>query len=99
MRQGDLSYEFITSDIAPRSLFIKSSEFQAKIEELSIPITLPKLPLEKYNKGMVDKKDNKDNLVDLSTLIMIGVYGRVLSRDYTSIKDRMIYDEVWDKTK
>ncbi len=50
MRYWELSYESITSDIPPRNSFIKSSEFQAKIEWFSVPITLPEIHLEKYNK-------------------------------------------------
>ncbi len=48
----------------------------------------------KYNKRIVDKKDNKDILIDLSTFIIIRVDDRILSTDYTSVEDRMVYNEV-----
>ncbi len=48
----------------------------------------------KYNKRIVDKKDNKDISIDLSTFIIIGVDERLLSTDYTSVEDVMVYNEV-----
>ncbi len=60
---------------------------------------MPKIHLVKYNKKIVDKKDNKDILIDLSTFIIIGVDDRILSTNYTSVEDRMLYNEVYDKTE
>ncbi len=48
---------------------------------------------------MVDKEDNKNVLIDLCTFIMIEVDGKILSTDYTSVEDRMVYDEAQDKTQ
>ncbi len=42
---------------------------------------------------MVDKEDNEDILMDPSTLIMIGVNDKILSTDYTTVEDRMVYDD------
>ena len=48
---------------------------------------------------MVDKEDNEDVLMDPSTLIMIGVNDKILSTDYTTVEDRMVYDDEYDKTE
>ncbi len=60
---------------------------------------MPEIHVEKYNKGMVDEENNEDVLIDLSTFIMIGVDDRILSTDYTSVEDKMIFDKEWDKTE
>ena len=48
---------------------------------------------------MVDKEDNKDVLIDPSTLVMIGVDGKILSTDYTLGEDGMVYHDECDETE
>ncbi len=52
-----------------------------------------KIHLDKYNKGIVDEEDIKDDLMDISTLIMIGVDDKILSTCYMSDENRMVYNE------
>lgn len=54
------------------------------------------LPYEKNEKEAVDEENIKDNLVELSTVIVIRVDEYVLSKIYKCIGDEIVHDEVWD---
>ncbi len=98
VRQWDLSYDSITSDMALSEWFKKSAEFWAKIEESEPFITPLEIPLEEDDEEAVDGRNDEDVPMELSTLIVTGVDDRSLPTGYKSVGEKIVYDEALDET-
>lgn len=60
---------------------------------------MPKIFLKKVNNEVIDRKNDKDVLIELFTLIITKIDNRSLSIGYRFVKDRIIYNKVWNKTE
>lgn len=69
----DLFYESIIFKIAFSEQLKKSTEFWVKIKGFEFFIALPKMYLKKGNKKLVGKKNDKDVLIELFTLMVIRI--------------------------
>lgn len=64
-----------------------------EIERFELFITLSKISLKENNKEAVDKRDDKDVLIELFTLIVIRVDNKGLLIGYKFIEDGIVYDK------
>ena len=54
--------------------------------------------LKENNKEIIDRKDNKNISIELFTIIMTKIDKKSLLIGYKFIKNRIIYNKIWDKT-
>ncbi len=86
----NLSYDFITSNIALGKLFKKSSQLSAEIEPPEPFINPLKIPLEEDNEEAVERGDNKAVPIELSTLIVTKIDGGGLPAGYKFVDNRTL---------